>query len=85
MACKDEIKSYEEEISKDYRLNYRLRTACEADAKTFCPKMCAASEGLDVCGGKVRARAEEACVQAMVCAARCRSSLVPRVCGVRRP
>lgn len=29
--CLEEVQRYEMEISRDYRLNYRLRTACQKD------------------------------------------------------
>ena len=36
---------YEAEINKDYRLNYRLRTACQADVQTLCPTVCQQNDG----------------------------------------
>ncbi|KAG1656262.1 hypothetical protein FOA52_011910 [Chlamydomonas sp. UWO 241] len=52
-ACKAEVEEYEAEISKDYRLNYRLRTACEKDVAALCPTTCTSTDGQNVCGGKV--------------------------------
>ncbi|KAG1660746.1 hypothetical protein FOA52_010620 [Chlamydomonas sp. UWO 241] len=55
-ACTSEVDSYEEEISKDYRLNYRLRTACEKDVSLLCPLTCGTGsfgDGTETCGGKV--------------------------------
>lgn len=37
--------SYESEISKDYRLNYRLRTACKDDIQGLCPAVCQHNDG----------------------------------------
>jgi Golgi apparatus protein 1 len=50
--CQQEVLSYESEINKDYRLNYRLRTACQQDIQNLCPTVCQQSDG-QVCGGKV--------------------------------
>ncbi|GFH23194.1 uncharacterized protein HaLaN_20773, partial [Haematococcus lacustris] len=51
-ACKEELMAYEAEISKDYRLNYRLKKNCESDVKKICPNVCSTADG-SVCGGKV--------------------------------
>eukprot|EP00798_Chlamydomonas_sp_ICE-L_P010489 gene10489-8455_t len=54
--CKVEIQSYENEMSKDYRLNFRLNSACQKDVKALCPSVCQMSDaGIpdQVCGGKV--------------------------------
>jgi golgi apparatus protein 1 len=51
-GCREEVRSYEAEISKDYRLNYRLASQCAADIRSLCPALCPAMDG-SVCGGKV--------------------------------
>mmetsp|Transcript_34914 Transcript_34914/g.77608 ORF Transcript_34914/g.77608 Transcript_34914/m.77608 type:complete len:994 (-) Transcript_34914:752-3733(-) len=51
-ACREEIISFENEISKDYRLNYRLAKACQGDVQALCPSVCQQNDG-QVCGGKV--------------------------------
>ena len=33
--CLEEVQRYEMEISRDYRLNYRLRTACQKDIQVI--------------------------------------------------
>jgi hypothetical protein len=35
-ACKKELAAYEQKASQDYRLNFRLRTACQGDISTLC-------------------------------------------------
>ena len=40
-SCRQEVASYEHRASKDYRLNYRLRTACKADMSELCKDACA--------------------------------------------
>ncbi len=44
-SCRDEVQSYENEISKDYRLNYRLRTACQKDIQDMCGSICTSNDG----------------------------------------
>ena len=47
--CRDEVKRYENEISKDYRLNFRLRTACQTDVQALCPSTCSLNDGQVSC------------------------------------
>ena len=44
-SCREEIESYESEISKDYRLNFRLNKACTKDVTTLCPGLCTQNDG----------------------------------------
>lgn len=50
--CRAEIKSYEQEASQDYRLNYRLSASCAKDVSELCKNACKAEEG-QVCGGSI--------------------------------
>ncbi|MEW5299471.1 MAG: hypothetical protein WDW36_002486 [Sanguina aurantia] len=50
--CREEVVTYEAEISKDYRLNFRLNKACTQDVTLLCPGLCTQTDGA-VCGGKV--------------------------------
>ena len=43
--CQEEIRSYEQEASTDYRLNHRLSKACKQDIEALCSGVCRASEG----------------------------------------
>ena len=51
-GCEVEISTYEAEINKDYRLNYRLKNACQGDVQALCSNVCQLNDG-QVCGGKV--------------------------------
>ncbi|GLI58992.1 hypothetical protein VaNZ11_000814 [Volvox africanus] len=51
-ACNDEVSTYEAEISKDYRFNFRLHKACQKEVDKLCPGLCQANDG-SPCGGKV--------------------------------
>lgn len=44
-ACTDEIGSYEVEISKDYRFNFRLHKACQKEVDKLCPGLCQTNDG----------------------------------------
>ena len=35
-ACKKEVEAYEQKASQDYRLNFRLRSACQGDIASLC-------------------------------------------------
>ncbi len=48
--CKDEVTRDMNRMATDYRLNYRLNHACEADTAKLCPNLCAAGQS---CGGLV--------------------------------
>lgn len=37
--------TYEAEISKDYRLNFRLNKACTQDVTVLCPGLCTQTDG----------------------------------------
>jgi Golgi apparatus protein 1 len=39
-------------MAQDYRLNWRLNSACEADTQKLCPNMCSSTPGV-TCGGLV--------------------------------
>jgi hypothetical protein len=47
-----EVKRFENNMSRDYRLNRRLYTACEHDVPTLCPDTCDMYAG-HACGGQV--------------------------------
>ncbi|KAF8068299.1 GLG1 [Scenedesmus sp. PABB004] len=53
-ACASEVSRHAAESAKDYRLNYRLYTACKADVAASCKDACQLTEG-EICGGKVLA------------------------------
>jgi hypothetical protein len=44
-ACRQEVKNYEVNAAKDYRLNFRLKKACEDDVKAICKDTCSIHEG----------------------------------------
>ena len=44
-ACAEEVKSYESEISKEWRFNFRLHKACQKDVEKLCPGLCQNSDG----------------------------------------
>lgn len=51
-ACRIEVIKYENTISKDYRLNFRLAKSCKQDIDAICSGICTDMDG-SVCGGKV--------------------------------
>eukprot|EP01025_Chloroclados_australasicus_P047088 TRINITY_DN5227_c0_g2_i3.p1 TRINITY_DN5227_c0_g2~~TRINITY_DN5227_c0_g2_i3.p1 ORF type:complete len:747 (-),score=90.56 TRINITY_DN5227_c0_g2_i3:695-2935(-) len=53
MECKEEVQKDEQRSSMDYRLNYRLESACEKDTKALCSDACTQSESSTNCGGRV--------------------------------
>ena len=50
--CKDEVSRDMNRMGQDYRLNFRLNKACEADIGKLCGGLCSASQG-QPCGGIV--------------------------------
>ncbi|KAG2435442.1 hypothetical protein HYH02_011942 [Chlamydomonas schloesseri] len=50
--CKDEVMKDMNRMAQDYRLNWRLNHACEADISKLCPNMCSSQSGI-TCGGLV--------------------------------
>ena len=50
--CREEVAAYERESGKDYRLNFRLKTACKNDIGAICSDACGAEPG-GMCGGRV--------------------------------
>lgn len=50
--CKDEVMKDMNRMAQDYRLNWRLNHACEADISKLCPNMCSSTPGV-TCGGLV--------------------------------
>ncbi len=50
--CKDEVTKDMNRMAQDYRLNWRLNHACEADIKRLCDGACNAGNG-QPCGGMV--------------------------------
>ncbi len=50
--CKDEVMKDMNRMAQDYRLNWRLNHACEADIQKLCPSMCSTTPGV-TCGGLV--------------------------------
>ena len=50
--CKEEIGRTENRMNQDYRLNYRLNTACELDIDELCAEQCSPFLG-HACGGTV--------------------------------
>jgi golgi apparatus protein 1 len=51
--CKREVMADEVRTSQDYRLNFRLKKACEKDVSTLCADVCPAAENGHPCGGLV--------------------------------
>jgi hypothetical protein len=43
--CKAEVKRDEIRAAEDYRLNYRLNKACDAEIDTLCPDVCSPFSG----------------------------------------
>lgn len=50
--CKDEVVRDMNRMATDYRLNWRLNHACEADINKLCANVCSTQPG-QVCGGLV--------------------------------
>eukprot|EP00242_Pyramimonas_sp_CCMP2087_P000757 CAMPEP_0198232122 /NCGR_PEP_ID=MMETSP1445-20131203/115560_1 /TAXON_ID=36898 /ORGANISM="Pyramimonas sp., Strain CCMP2087" /LENGTH=884 /DNA_ID=CAMNT_0043912773 /DNA_START=630 /DNA_END=3284 /DNA_ORIENTATION=- len=50
--CKAEVKRDEIREAEDYRLNYRLNKACDAEIDELCPDVCSPFQG-QACGGTV--------------------------------
>jgi hypothetical protein len=50
--CKAEVVRDQNRMAQDYRLNWRLKTACKADIGTLCDGLCNDKEG-QMCGGVV--------------------------------
>jgi len=50
--CRAEVKRDEIRAAEDYRLNYRLNKACDAEIDTLCPDVCSPFQG-QACGGTV--------------------------------
>lgn len=48
--CKEFVEEDERRSSQDYRLNFKLREACKADADNLCGNLCEAHQA---CGGQV--------------------------------
>jgi Golgi apparatus protein 1 len=68
-ACAAELADDAARAARDYRLNYRLKTACEADVASLCAGACVrASDGS--CGGRVLAclADKQDAIQAKACA-----------------
>lgn len=51
-GCKEEVVKYEKSATGDYRLNFRLRTACQNEVKLLCKDACKVQEG-QICAGRV--------------------------------
>jgi|UniRef100_A0A7S1X9L8 Golgi apparatus protein 1 len=51
-ACQTEVRRFENRENQDYRLNYRLNTACEVEIDMLCPDVCNPMLG-EACGGTV--------------------------------
>jgi len=51
-ACKKAVKNFQLRQNEDYRLNFRLNTACEIDIDTLCAEACNPMMG-EACGGSV--------------------------------
>eukprot|EP00798_Chlamydomonas_sp_ICE-L_P019976 gene19976-26687_t len=43
-GCKKEVQHYEQNTATDYRLNYRLHSACKSDVQNLCPQACSYSD-----------------------------------------
>lgn len=57
-----EVTNYENEISQDYRLNYRLDKACKKEVLSLCPTACDLSSGSDLgIPDKVRVHVQTVC------------------------
>jgi hypothetical protein len=50
--CKAEVVRDQNRMAQDYRLNWRLKTACKADIGQLCDGLCNDKEG-QMCGGVV--------------------------------
>ncbi|GLI60743.1 hypothetical protein VaNZ11_002971 [Volvox africanus] len=50
--CKDEVMKDMNRMAQDYRLNWRLNNACEAEIQKLCPNACSTTLGV-TCGGLV--------------------------------
>uniref|UniRef100_A0A061QLM5 Golgi apparatus protein 1 n=1 Tax=Tetraselmis sp. GSL018 TaxID=582737 RepID=A0A061QLM5_9CHLO len=50
--CRSEVTRFENRENQDYRLNYRLNTACELEIDTMCASACNPLMG-EACGGQV--------------------------------
>eukprot|EP00951_Prasinocladus_malaysianus_P016396 scaffold127716_cov50-Prasinocladus_malaysianus.AAC.1 len=50
--CRQEVRRQEERQAEDYRLNFRLNAACEADVDELCADVCSSFQG-QACGGTV--------------------------------
>lgn len=62
-SCKEEVEAYEQETSKDYRLNFRLNKNCAKDIQTLCGSVCSESDGNVGAISSVRRRIHtDACV-----------------------
>jgi len=51
-ACEAEVRRFENRENQDYRLNFRLNTACEVEIDMLCPDVCNPMLG-EACGGSV--------------------------------
>jgi hypothetical protein len=71
--CKAEVDRVERESSRDYRLNYRLSHACEAEVPRLCNHVCPNLPGVE-CGGQVlrclQVGAGQACLHLSSCGSR---------------
>ncbi|EFJ50973.1 hypothetical protein VOLCADRAFT_103617 [Volvox carteri f. nagariensis] len=52
VECRKQVQQYENEVSTDYRLNYRLKKECRDDIDSLCSSVCTADDGT-ICGGTV--------------------------------
>ncbi|KAL4439883.1 hypothetical protein ABPG75_002884 [Micractinium tetrahymenae] len=52
-SCQQAVEAYEARAGTDYRLNFRLATACKDDIGRLCPNACGALERKTGCGGSV--------------------------------
>lgn len=50
--CKKEVVRDQNRMAQDYRLNWRLKTACSSDISKLCAGMCNEKDG-QMCGGVV--------------------------------
>jgi Golgi apparatus protein 1 len=50
--CKAEVVRDQNRMAQDYRLNWRLKTACKSDIVQLCDGLCNDKEG-QMCGGVV--------------------------------
>jgi hypothetical protein len=73
-TCREEVKRYEVNAAKDYRLNFRLKKACEEDIKATCKDTCSIQEGEVGRGGGAGAGRRRCCGRGLPLLRGCRGA-----------